>query len=933
MENSNLKEQIKNSLGVASEKDFLKFLNWLRDVSDIIRIPEFGIEIPARMPNLFDLIDKHFTFLEEELRNKMDSLKIVADDLQNSNELLITESKRQKYFYLALKEVLLILLNYLGKKSDDINDLSLEQMIELITSLVNEIQNPNEDYLITRGNFETFSNNLKDIIFQTDSRGKLIYVNKAWCDITGYSVGDTIDESFASFIYPSDYYLYEECYSKLAKKEKDYCRYQIRLRSNDDTPIWTDVFSRLLFDETGKTIGLYGIISDINERKKAEDKLIKLKDEAEEAARVKSEFLAVMSHEIRTPMNGVLGMTGLLLETNLTPEQREYVETIRISGDTLLSLINDILDFSKIESGKMEMEEFPYEVKDCIEDSFELLASEAVKKKLDLLHLVESDVPDFLIGDVTRLRQVLVNLISNAIKFTDEGEILVTVKKVNSFDDEVELLYSIKDSGIGIPQEKLDHIFQSFTQVDSSTTRKYGGTGLGLAISKRLVELMGGKIWVESSVNQGSTFYFTIKSKVSKVIPPKMFLKSSESVLKNKRILIVDDNETNLHILTIQCKNWGMIPRTTKNPKEAISWIKKNDPFDIAILDMLMPEMDGYELTKEIRNHRNKEELPIVILSSTGLSEFDNKEDKKIINAVVTKPIKQIHLHKILVDCLPQTKIPEKIVSERKKVFTDRDLSKRDLIKDKVEKQPLKILVAEDNIINQKLIVKILSQLGLNSEVVSNGLEVINELKRLRYDLIFMDVQMPEMDGLEASRYIAQNWKQDERPVIIAMTANVMLGDREKCLNAGMDDYLSKPVIIDDVQTIISKWVDIITQRRNLERRSIKSTIMLDANIIYDLKKKDDSNNLSEVIKLYTELAPELISEIKNSLRNNNISSVKNAASNLKRISVNLGANRLAEICYKVESQNGNSSLAELDNLIQRLDNIYQLTLDELKKI
>lgn len=931
IKNITFKEQIVSLFRLKSDQEFLDFLLWFSNMNEIIRIPEYAKNIPSKFIDLFEVIDNQYEVLEEDNNSKVNNLHLIAEDLKKSNELLIAESKRQRFIYLALKEVLLILLQYLGKKVDYVEGLSLEQMLDSISTLVKEIQDPNDNYLISRGNFDTFTNNIKDIIFQTDANGKLIYINKAWVDITGYSFDETLNSPFGSFLYPADFYLYEACYSKLAKKEKDYCRYQIRLRAKNETALWTDVFSRLLYDDNGKIIGLYGIISDISERKKAEDELIRLKDAAEEAARAKSEFLAVMSHEIRTPMNGVLGMTGLLLETNLTPEQREYVETIRVSGDTLLTLINDILDFSKIESGKMELEESPLEVKECIEEAFELLASEAVKKRLDLLHLIESDVPDLIIGDITRIRQILVNLINNAIKFTEQGEVLVSVKKLKQEDDEVELQFSVKDSGIGIPKEKLNLIFQSFTQVDSSTTRKYGGTGLGLAICKRLVNLMGGTIWVESREKSGSTFSFTIKSRTTKLVSPKVFLKSSSPVLKNKRILIVDDNDTNLHILNIQCKNWGLIPRTTKNPKDAIQWIIKDEPFDIAILDMLMPEMDGLELAKEIRKYRSKEILPIIILSSSGFQGKNKVEIDQYLNALVTKPIKQAQLQNMLIETLGFD--TPGIMDRFKKKSHNKVSVEKVLSRDMSQDIPLKVLVAEDNMINQKLITKILSQLGFQADVVGNGLEAIEELKRVRYDIIFMDVQMPEMDGLEASKYIVQNWKSDERPFIIAMTANVMQGDKEKCLNAGMDDYLSKPVVIDDVQKIIKKWVDLIKQKKLVTRRNIKTSLMLDADIIYGLKQLDGNNDFSEVIKLYTELAPELITEIKSSFKINRIDNLKKAASNLKRISLNLGANRLAEICFKVESLNGNNSKEELQSLIERLDNIFRLTFEELKKI
>jgi CheY-like chemotaxis protein/HPt (histidine-containing phosphotransfer) domain-containing protein len=442
---------------------------------------------------------------------------------------------------------------------------------------------------------------------------------------------------------------------------------------------------------------------------------------------------------------------------------------------------------------------------------------------------------------------------------------------------------------------------------------------------------MGGTIWVESKEKNGSTFSFTIKSKITKLISPKVFLKSSSPVLKNKRIMIVDDNDTNLHILNIQCKNWGMIPRTTKNPKDVIKWIINDDPFDIAILDMLMPDMDGLELAKEIRKYRSKEQLPIIILSSSGFQGKNKVEIDLYLNALVTKPIRQAQLQNMLIETLG-TDTPNVVSKSKRQTRPEinvEKVSKRDMSQD----IPLKILVAEDNMINQKLIVKILSQLGFQADVVGNGIEAIEELKRVRYDIVFMDVQMPEMDGIEATRYIAQNWKSDERPFIIAMTANVMQGDKEKCLNAGMDDYLSKPVIIDDVQKIIEKWVELIKQKKLVSRRNIKTSLMLDSDIIYGLKQLDGNNDFNEVIKLYTDIAPELISEIKLSYRLNNIENLKSAASNLKRISLNLGANRLAEICFKVESLNGHNSKEELQSLIERLDNIYLLTFEELKKI
>ncbi|MCX6160834.1 MAG: response regulator [Ignavibacteriae bacterium] len=921
MNNANLINQVKQSLGIKSEDDFELFIKWFREVSNVIKIPEKFSGIPANLQNLFETIDTHYTKVEKENRNKNNSLK-------KSNELLLNESKRQKYLYLVLREVLLYLSEITGRSMEDFNHLNLEQLADEVSYLVREVYKPKDGFLINEGNFDTFTDNIKEVIFQTDDKGKVIYINKAWEDITGFSLEETIGVPLASYIVPSDFYTYEENYKQLLRKEKDYFRCQLRIQRKDETIIWSEIFSRMLYDDN-KIIGLYGILSDITERKKEEEELIKIKEAAEEAAMVKSEFLAVMSHEIRTPMNGVLGMTGLLLETTLNPEQREFVETIRLSGETLLTLINDILDFSKIESGKMDLEENPFEIKECIEDAFGLLTSEAVKKRLDLLHLIQSDVPDFIIGDVTRLRQVLVNLVNNAIKFTERGEILVSVKKLSQDGEDVELQYSVKDTGIGIPKNKIDSIFNSFTQVDSSTTRKYGGTGLGLAICRRLVELMGGQIWVESKFNEGSTFHFTIKTKLSKITPLKVFLQSSLPALKGRRVLIVDDNETNLHILRLQCKNWGMIPRTTRRGSEALKWIINGDPFDLAILDMLMPELDGLELAAEIRKFRNKTVLPMIMLSSAGLQEKDKPEYEIYFSAVVSKPVKQSLLYKIILSTFEASQEPGQQGKEKRKIYDNQITVRKNLSED----MPLKILIAEDNIINQKLIVKILMQFGYNVDVVGNGLEVIEAIRRLRYDIIFMDVQMPELDGLETTKYIAKNWKSDDRPAIVAMTANVMQGDKEKCLNAGMDDYLGKPVMIEDVERTLQKWGSLAKDKKQVLRHNIKTTLMLDADIIYGLKELDDSNSFRDLINLYFEVAPELIKEIRSSFMKSDMENLKRSVGNLKRISINLGANRLAEVCVNLESLNGNSSAEKLSKIIERIENIYQLTSQELEKL
>lgn len=661
-----------------------------------------------------------------------------------------------------------------------------------------------------------------------------------------------------------------------------------RLIDRDGKESWASVTKVPLYNRSGSVTGIIGISRDVSKLKEAEVALEHARDAALEHARVKTEFLANMSHEIRTPMNAITGMTDLLMDTTLDEEQREFVDTIRSSTDTLLGIINDILDFSKIEAGKLSLETLDFDLRDTLEDTAEMLAQRAQSKNVELVYSIDDDVPTALRGDPRRIRQVLSNLVTNAVKFTERGEVVIRIARLSETENHVSLRFAVTDTGIGMAEKTLPLIFRSFTQADGSTTRKYGGTGLGLAISKQLVELMHGQIGVESNLGQGSKFWFDLVLEKQ----PRPSAQESIPDFHNLRVLVVDDNATTRDLLQHQLERWHFRSAGAPDAVEALSQLRaaaESDPYALVLLDMQMPGMDGLTLARAIKNDPILAKTRVLILASFGQRLDHELMEEAGVSHCVIKPVKQ-------------SRLLDAVMTSTDTTFTHAPRPDAPRVRAKPAAQSLRILLAEDNAVNQKLAVRQLQKLGYAVHPVGNGTEVLQEVQRVSYDVVLMDCQMPEMDGYEVTRRIRDFEKQSagrRAPVyIIAVTANALEGDREHCLSAGMNDYLTKPLHIAQLDAALNRAL----RRRPPVEISAPVLDPICMAGLKELRELGQADPLIELAELFDRESETCVQKIEQALAQHDAATAARCAHSLKGSASNLGAQRLAAVCAAMES-------------------------------
>ena len=830
--------------------------------------------------------------------------------------------------------------NYLGVKEDITDRKRSEELLRL-----------------SEERYRQLVEDASDLIYETDASGYFLFINPAAAKLFGYTLDEFIGKHYLEFLPPEYHNEHSRLLGRQFVKKIPLNYYETPVVTREGRRLWFWQGVSLIFN--GETVTGFRVVArDITEKKQAEEELFQSKKKLEEtnllleqtnmqcielavqaelASTAKGEFLANMSHEIRTPMNGVIGMTGLLLDTELTSEQRKYAQVVRSSGEALLSIINEILDFSKIEAHKMVLEKLDFDLRMVMEDTAELLAIRAEEKGLEICCLVDPDVPSWLRGDPGRLRQVLINLSGNAVKFTSEGEISIRAMLESQDEHMATVRFTVTDKGVGIPKDRIGQLFSPFAQADSSTTRKYGGTGLGLAISKQLAELMGGRIGVESEEGKGSTFWFTsvFEKQPEGSAPPATHFTDLSGV----KVLVVDSHETNLLLMRTLLKSWGLRYDEAADGEEALSKLRAaahgSDPYAVVVLDPVMPGMNGEELGRRIKEAPDVSGTLLIMMTSLGQRGDAARLEQIGFSGYLSKPIRQSQFH----ECL-ELVLGRKV---NKAEGSAEGLVTRHTITE-AQKARIRILLADDNQTNQAVALSILKKIGYRADTVANGKEAVKALQGIPYDLVLMDCQMPEMDGYEASRRIRnpETGVINKDVPIIAMTANAMEGDREKCLNAGMNDYLAKPVQPRELSDMLIKWLG----KNHLEKETGEVHTTKVQGETPDGNGQSDIFNAEDLLKRLMgdeELARPIvvgflndihkqILALKDYLAHGDVPSVQRQAHTIKGAAANVSCNNLRDAALEMEKAGKGGDLERAAVLMPRIEEHFEVLRETLKR-